>query len=79
MTTPTQASISPPPQPTTVEDAKAYLGWIADNALTGALDRHRAEAAVKAIQVWIRAEDYGRQIRELRKVITDLQRATKRG
>jgi hypothetical protein len=79
MTMPTQASVSPPPQPMTIEEAKTYLGWIADNALTGALDRHRAEAAVKAIQAWIRAEDYARQIRDLRKVISDLQRATKRG
>jgi hypothetical protein len=69
----------PPKQPQTVDEAKAYLGWIAENALTGALDRHRAEAAVKAIAGWIRAEDYSRQIRELRKQITDLQKATKRG
>jgi hypothetical protein len=73
------ASLTPPAQPTNIEEAKAYLGWIADHALLGDLDRHRAEAAVKAIQAWIRAEDYARQIRELRKLITNLQKATKRG
>ena len=73
------ASLTPPAHPTNVEEAQAYLCWIAENALTGALDRHRAEAAVKAIQAWIRAEDYARQIREHRRIIKDLQRATKSG
>ena len=58
------ATLTPPAQPTTIEEAKRYLAWIAENALTGALDRHHAEAAVKAICRWIRAEDYARQIRE---------------
>jgi len=73
------APLVPPAHPTNVEEAQAYLCWIAEHALTGALDRHRAEAAVKAIQAWIRAEDYARQIREHRRIIKDLQRATKRG
>jgi hypothetical protein len=68
------APLTPPAQPTTIEEAKAYLGWIAENALTGTLDRHRAEAAVKAIQAWIRAEDYSRQIREIKRQLVALKK-----
>jgi hypothetical protein len=68
-------TLTPPAQPTTIEEAKSYLAWIAENALTGALDRHHAEAAVKAISAWIRAEDYARQIREIKKQLAALKKA----
>ncbi|MGH7510025.1 MAG: hypothetical protein ACREMZ_11190 [Gemmatimonadales bacterium] len=71
-------ALTPPAQPTNIEEAKSYLAWIAENALTGALDRHHAEAAVKAISAWVRAEDYARQIREIKQQLATLKKSEQR-
>lgn len=67
-----------PTDPETIEDARKYLAWLARSALTGQLEPRQVEAANKALLTWIKAEDYARQIRELRKMITDLQKTVKR-
>lgn len=67
-----------PADPETIEDARKYLAWLARSALTGQIEPRQVEAANKALLTWIKAEDYARQIRELRKMITDLQKTVKR-
>lgn len=68
------AIITFPQQPTTLDEARSYLAWIADAALQGAVDFKCAGAATKAVEAWIRCENYGKQIRDLQKEIKALQK-----
>lgn len=65
-----------PAQPTTLDEAKAYLAWIADHALRGLISKDAALGATKALDSWMRAENFAREIRELKKQIAALAKAT---
>jgi hypothetical protein len=66
-----------PAQPQTLDEAKAYLAWIADNALRGFVDNRQAVAATRALDSWMRAEGYASQITALTKQVKALQKTAK--
>lgn len=77
-----QANLKYPTPPTNIIEAKAYLVWIADNALRGLLAATAARTATATIKEWIAAEGYSAQIRDATKRIEQLQQAdaaTKKG
>ena len=69
---PDSSALAFPAQPATLDDAKAYLTWVADHALRGLIGRDQAFGATKAIEAWLRVENFAREIRELRRQITAL-------
>lgn len=69
--------LDPPADPKTIEDAREYLSWIARQSISGALGHNQAQAATRAIMSWVKAEDYARQIRDIKKQIADLKKAEK--
>lgn len=69
------ANLKYPTPPTNIAQAKAYLAWIADNALRGLLPPAAARTATATIKEWIAAEGYNARIRELTRTIEQLQRA----
>lgn len=72
------AKIRFPPPPTTIQEAKRNLAWIADQALREILHPSAANAATNTLKTWIAAEGYAKQIRELSDIIAKLRRADAR-
>lgn len=67
-----------PAPPTTLAEARAFLSWVADAALRGIIGKDQALGATKACAEWTRVEGYVKQIADLRRQITQLQKTVKR-
>ena len=62
-----------PETPTDLASARTYLAWIADASLRVQIPRDAALAATKAVEAWVRVENYNVQLRSLEKRIKELQ------
>ena len=69
------AQIKFPSAPLTIQDCKRNLAWIADHVLREKLLPQTANAAIRALQLWVVGEDYDGKIRALTKQVEQLLRA----
>jgi hypothetical protein len=68
------AQVKFPAAPLTIQDCKRNLAWIADHVLREKILPQTANAAIRALQLWVVGEDYDGKIRALTKQVEQLLR-----